>query len=223
MLNKTSKKQTRGLLAAGALLVSLATSQQAAAICTDEIYMGGVCMTAATFCPRGFMEANGQLLAISQYSALFSLYGTMYGGDGRSSFGLPDLRGRTPVGVGQGPGLSRIIEGQRAGAERVTLTALQMPVHSHTATTTVTVKARMTDAADAHDPNGNILSDPEAGFPGDRDIYSSLEPNTKMNAEAASATTTVDNQGGSQSLPIRNPYLGIRFCVATEGYFPPRS
>ncbi|MDH3743462.1 MAG: tail fiber protein [Hyphomicrobiales bacterium] len=88
-----------------------------------EPFLGQIMMTANNFCPRGWIEANGQLIAISQNTALFSLYGTMYGGDGRTTFGLPDLRGRVPIHKGDGPGLTPRQQGSRGGVEEVTAAA----------------------------------------------------------------------------------------------------
>ncbi len=100
-------------------LAALAFSGAAEASCTTESYIGTVCMTAASYCPRGTLEADGQQLAIKEYMSLYSLLGNTYGGDSIQTFRLPDLRGRTPVGVGQGPGLSNITLGEQRGEERV--------------------------------------------------------------------------------------------------------
>ena len=97
-----------------------------------EPFLGQLMLVGFTFCPRGWANANGQLLEISTNTALFSLLGTTYGGNGRTTFGLPDLRGRVPVHVGTGPGLSAYRQGQRSGQETVTLTAAEMPAHRHT-------------------------------------------------------------------------------------------
>ena len=105
------------LLAAAACGSMLAVSAPEAAAGPDD-YLGEIMTVGFTFCPRGTMEANGQLLAINQHQSLFSLFGTTYGGDGRTSFALPDLRGRTVVGDGTGPGLTRRYSGQRGGVER---------------------------------------------------------------------------------------------------------
>jgi microcystin-dependent protein len=116
---------------------------------TMDQYIGQLMLFAGNFAPRGWAFCHGQLLSIAQNSALFSLLGTTYGGDGRTTFGLPDLRGRAPIGMGQGPGLSNITQGEMAGAAAVTLTTAQMPAHSHPVTlagaqaninTTVTAK-----------------------------------------------------------------------------------
>ena len=103
---------------------------------TAEPFLGGIELNGFNFAPRGFMLCQGQLLSIAQNTALFSLLGTMYGGDGRVTFGLPDLRGRTPIGFGQGPGLSNYTQGELAGSETVTLTISNLPMHNHVMTVT---------------------------------------------------------------------------------------
>lgn len=195
------------------------------AACNDQPYMGTVCAFGFNYCPRGYMPADGRLLSISQYTALFSLFGTLYGGDGRTTFGVPDLRGRSLVGVGAGPGLSPIQLGQMGGAEQVTLSLGQMPAHTHPATTNVSVSATAraqsgagnTDSPTGHSPA--VLSR--------SNIYSTAAPDVDMAggtvAATASATTTVGIAGSSQPVPIRSPYLGINYCVSTEGIYPPRN
>lgn len=111
-------------------LISLNNNAQA----QDTPFIGDIKLVGFTFCPRGWTEANGQLLEIQTWQALFSLYGTTYGGDGRTTFGLPDLRSRIPIHVGQGPSLANYVQGETGGAETVTLTSDQMPVHNHTFT-----------------------------------------------------------------------------------------
>ncbi|NVZ09882.1 phage tail protein [Allochromatium humboldtianum] len=165
--------------------------------CSSESYIGSVCIVAFGFCPQGYAEANGQLLPISQNTALFSLLGNYYGGDGRSNFALPDLRGRTPVHVGQGPGLANWIElASQGGAETVTLTPSQLPG----TTTSVTATDVVIDMA--QDPHG-----------------------AKDGGSAASVTASrvsVALTGANQPVSIRDPYLGMRYCIALQGYYPPR-
>lgn len=117
-----------------AAITTLTANPKTAAACaeTGSIYIGTVCMTAANYCPDGYVEAQGQLLQINTYNALYSLVGVTYGGDARTTFGVPDYRGRSPVGLGQGPGLSVVQFGEKRGVETVTLTQAQMPIHNHT-------------------------------------------------------------------------------------------
>ena len=183
--------------------------------------IGEVRMFAGNFAPRTWALAQGQLLPISQYTALFSLIGTTYGGDGVTTFALPDFRGRSPVGTGHGPGLSDIRLGQLGGAESVTLTVAQMPSHTHTADVSVaaTLKAN-SGAGNSDNPTGNVLAKKSR-----TKNYSSSAPNVDMAAEAIETTVTASNgsTGGNQAFSIRNPYLGINFIICLDGVFPSRS
>ena len=176
--------------------------------CGPESYMGMICTTAATFCPRGTLEANGALLPIAQNTALFSLIGTMYGGDGRATFGLPDLRGRSMVGVGMGPGLTPMTQGEASGSENITLTQNQMPMHTHTAVQRGTASAGNTDS-----PSGAVPAKLARS-----NIYSSGAADANMGA----SSITVGAAGGSQPVAIRNPYLVLKHCVVSEGIYPSR-
>lgn len=178
------------------------------ATCSIEPILGSVCMFAGNFCPRGYAEADGQLMAINQNSALFAILGTTYGGNGQTTFALPDLRGRSAIGVGQGPGLSQVELGQQAGTETVTLNISQMPAHSHAAV------ARGTTAAGTTDSPANAVPAKLARS----NIYSSGAADTNMGASAI----TVATAGGSQPVPTRNPYLGLKMCIALQGIFPSR-
>jgi microcystin-dependent protein len=170
-------------------------------------------MFAGNFAPRSWAFCDGQLLAVSQNDALFSLVGTTYGGDGRTTFGLPDLRGRAAVHQGQGPGLSSYPLGQKSGVERVTLTASQMPSHSHGATATV----KGTNArGNSETPEGNTWA--KRTF--DRD-YSTNPPDVVM--QAGTVEVTVDEApGGGQSHENRPPSLGINHIIALFGVYPSR-
>ena len=173
-------------------------------------FIGEIMWVGYNFCPRNFTEANGQLLPISQNTALFSLYGTMYGGDGRTNFALPDLRGRSQVHTGQGPGLSNVRQGDRGGAENVALTVNEIPSHTHTATLRGTSEAGNVDT-----PADAVLA-----YKNRSKIYNdSLLTNSNMDA----SSVTVANTGGSRSHQNRSPYLGMRACVALQGIFPSRN
>jgi microcystin-dependent protein len=161
---------------------------------------------AGNFAPRGWAFCEGQLLPISQNQALFSLIGTIYGGDGRTSFALPDLRGRTAVGPGNGPGLSSYREGQKGGLEHVTLTTSQMPSHNHQVNA---VSATGNTAA----PSGAYLAN-TAGL--DRE-YSTATPDVQMNSNMLS------HMGGNQSIENRQPYLSIYYIICMVGTFPSRN
>jgi microcystin-dependent protein len=198
--------KVRVLFATG--LIALSASQEAAAGCASDPLLGSVCLVGFTFCPRGYADANGQLLSIASNSALFSLLGTTYGGDGRTTFALPDLRGRAPVGDGSGPGLSAIRQGDKGGSEQVTMTLAQMPSHTHT--------ARMNGTS----ANGDV-DDPTSAAPARMPrtrVYGSGTPSVAMGTD----TVTVNPAGGGQPLAVRDPFLGMRYCIATVGIFPSR-
>lgn len=164
-------------------------------------FIGEIVMFAGNFAPRGWALCDGQLLAISESMALFSILGTTYGGDGRATFGLPDLRGRVPLHPGTVAGLSTYSLGQRGGAETVTITPAQMPSHNHTATSTVTASEAQVRGT------GTQVVGLTSG--GDRGA-----------ATAATVSTTVGSTGGSQAHENRSPYLAINFIIATLGTFP---
>ena len=185
-------------------------------------FLGQIVSFAGNFAPRGWAYCDGQLLAISQYSALFSILGTTYGGDGRSTFALPDLRGRAPVAPGRGPGLSTRTLGQRGGQEEHTLIIPEMPSHSHISTGTVTAS---TSEGTTNVPTGNVLAAGKTPIDRstvvDTNMYTNVGPNTQMAANEV--TVTVGNNGGN--LPHNNmqPYLAINFIIALQGVFPSRN
>jgi microcystin-dependent protein len=157
------------------------------------------------FAPRGWAWCDGQLLPLSQNTALFSLLGTTYGGDGKSNFALPDLQGSVPFHPGQGPGLGLYDLGEIGGTETVTLLESEIPVHTHV------VQASASDEAESNVPTGNSLTRAKLN------IYST---NTTLKAMSFNALAPT---GGS--IPHNNmmPYLTFYFCIALQGVFPPRS
>ena len=170
--------------------------------------MGQLMLFAGNFCPIYWLEANGATLSISQNSALFSLLGTTYGGDGVTTFKLPDLRGRSPIGDGQGPGLTYQSWGEAGGAENVTLSQNNMPAHTH-AQSIVATTAAATDSAPG---GGRMLAQAQnAG------IYAASNGST---TSVASGSTGVS--GANVPVAIRNPYLAMRWCICTQGIFPSR-
>ncbi len=171
-------------------------------------FLGQIQAYGFNFAPRGWALCAGQLLPISANTALFSLLGTTFGGDGRTTFALPDLRGRSIVHVGSGPGLSHINWGQKGGAEQITLTTANLPAHHHAVTAT-TNDATLDEAAAG-------VRFGTAGTP----IYAPATSGTGTVALANDSTTQV---GGSQAFQSRNPYLGIYFCIALQGVYPSRS
>lgn len=171
-------------------------------------------MFAGNFAPRNYQLCQGQLLAISQNAALFSILGTTYGGNGTTTFALPDLRGRMPVGQGAGPGLSPVVLGQLAGVQNATLTINNMPAHNHACTVTLNAANDARPATDS--PSGAVLDST-----GGTSIYAAAPDGTKMNAGAA--TAVVANNGGNQPFSVQNPYLGLNFIICTQGIFPSRN
>lgn len=160
-------------------------------------------MFAGNFAPRGWAFCDGQLLAVSQNDALFSLLGTIYGGDGQTTFGLPDMRGRIPVHPGSGPGLSPRTLGARGGAETVTLTVNQLPSHGHAPFRASTDRGNETGAA------GNLLAE---------------SPNVSLYVEDPAfdnlAPESVASVGGSRSHDNLMPYLCVHFIIALVGIYP---
>jgi microcystin-dependent protein len=170
----------------------------------SEPFVGEIRMFGFNFPPQGWALCDGQLLSISQNAALFSLLGTTYGGDGESTFALPDLRSRVPVSQGQGDGLSSYAEGQAGGTETVTLAAAQMPAHTHA------VSASSSPAASER-PAGRVL----ARSP-DHSYIPEPDTDTVMNAKMIGAA------GNSQPHDNIQPYLVLNFCIALQGVFPAR-
>ena len=170
----------------------------------SEPFVGEIRMFAGNFAPRGWAFCDGQLLAVSQNDALFSLLGTIYGGDGRTTFGLPDLRGRVPIHAGSGPGLSPRRLGAKAGAENVTLTTNQLPSHTHPI-------RGSSDLADSTDPAGRVPAQATA-----IDLYATTAPSINFN------TAAVTNIGGSRSHSNLMPFLCINFIIALFGIYPSR-
>jgi microcystin-dependent protein len=177
-------------------------------------FLGQITMFGGSFAPRGWAFCEGQLLPISQYTALFSILGTTYGGDGRTTFGLPDLRGRAPIHAGHGPGLSDVRLGQKGGNEMTTLNVTNLPSHNHTGTISVGPDTNLTDAA----VNNRLATEARGG--GDAlPIYTSDAGNGNM----AGDSVTIGNAGGNQAFSNRSPYLVISHIIALQGIFPSRS
>ena len=168
-------------------------------------FLGQLLMFAGTFAPRGWAFCDGQLLPIAQNEALFSLFGTTYGGDGRTTFGLPDLRGRIPIDQGKGPILTDRKLGQKGGTETVTISTNQLPSHTHPMHGTAEIGADPS-------PSGNALASTQVISP-----YFVEAQSENMAASVIKAT------GGGQSHTNLMPTLCINFVVATSGIYPSRS
>ncbi|MDN3688649.1 phage tail protein [Cyclobacterium jeungdonense] len=179
-----------------------------------EELMGTIKMFAGNFAPRGYALCNGQILAISQNQALFSILGTTYGGDGRTTFALPDLRGRVPMGPGQGPGLSNRQLGEIGGKENTTLTVANLPAHNHTLS--------------ANSASGNT-NNPQNAFPALSQVQiDRSNPPVAVNAFDSAANTTMNAQaigiaGQSQAFDQMPPFCGMNFIICTEGIYPSRN
>ena len=167
-------------------------------------FIGEVILFAGNFAPRGWAFCEGQLLPISQYSALFSILGTTYGGDGRTTFALPDLRGRSPIGVGTGPGLDQIRVGAKGGSFQQTTTTLELSSHNHQLELLAT-------ALDVEQMRKGMYK------PG----YNSVL--TVENKSKNTIQSKVSSTGGSQSTNNRDPYLGMHYIIALQGVYPSRS
>lgn len=184
------------------LSFSNATSAQ------QEGFIGEIKMFGGNFAPRGWAFCDGQLLSISQNTALFSILGTTYGGDGRTTFGLPDLRGRVPMHAGNGLGLSSYRIGQQGGVETTTITVANLPAHSHPYAAPAVSEDGNTSVPTDAVPAGTKVLDKE---------YSTGTPNTTMRGG------TVGNTGGNQAINNMQPYGVINYIIALQGVFPSRS
>jgi microcystin-dependent protein len=202
-------------------------------------FIGEIMLFAGTFTPRGWADCNGQLLSIAQNTALFSLLGTTYGGNGQNTFAVPDLRGAVPIGQGNGPGRQGYVQGQVGGTETVTLFANQLPAHTHPAT----LKAGTVQAPVTGNITMQVSSSPNSGSPTNSSLVANADIFTNnistvvaLNNKSISQNLTVDinpalnastvtvapNTGGGQPVPNMQPYVAIRYCIAVEGIYPSR-
>lgn len=173
----------------------------------SDPFIGEIRLFGFNFAPRGWAQCNGQLLPIAQNTALFAILGTTYGGDGRTTFALPDLQGRTPMHAGQGPGLSERYLGEQGGEQAVTLLNSEIPPHTHAASASTTV-------ADQGTPGGNIWA---TGAGGRGQNFYAAGTDVAMNGQALGAS------GGNQPHNNMPPYQTLNFCICLYGVFPPRS
>ncbi len=174
----------------------------------DSPFLGSVIPSAINFIPVGYMSCEGQSIAVNSNPALYALIGTIYGGDGVSTFKLPDLRGRYIIGQGQGPGLANYIIGQAAGGTSITLSTSQMPAHNHS----VAIHAN-TAAQESTNPSNTILGGGTAA------IYTDQGTDTPLNAQVAVCGVA----GSGVPFSIANPYVAMYYFIATEGIFPTRN
>ena len=194
----------RSLVLCGAVSgVFAATPAQA----QQECMLAEIKLFAGNFAPKNYALAQGQILSIAQNQALFALLGTTFGGDGQTTFALPDLRGRYPIGTGQGPGLSNRDLGEKGGEENVTLTTSQMPAHDHVLNGSNTL-------ADHARPLGRTLGkvSPPTTF-----AYATAVPDAPM------TTGSIGTSGGNLPHDNMSPYLGINYIICIQGIFPSRN
>ncbi len=186
----------------------------------SDPFIAEIIMFGGNFAPRGWAFCDGQLLSISSNSALFSILGTTYGGDGRTTFGLPDLRGRVAMHPGSGPGLTQRRLGEKSGVESVTLVTNQIPAHQHNTTVTGTGTGQGTDTQG------------DNGFVGGRtwshvgaNLYKDATPDVAMKAGNVTLDLTVTNPntGGGQNHTNLHPFQCVNFIIALQGVFPSRN
>ncbi len=175
-----------------------------------EGVLGEIRLFAGNFAPQSWLLCQGQVLSISQYDALYTLLGTTYGGDGVQTFALPNFAGRLATGTGQGPGLSNYVAGEMAGSESVTILTTQLPAHIHSMRGNIQVGGT---------PDGSM---PEGTYSANSgsDIYAEAPSGGMMAAGIVAGNTSV--AGGSQPLPIIQPFLAINVVICTEGVYPSR-
>ena len=172
----------------------------------SDPFLAEIRMFGGGFAPNGWAQCNGQMLPIQQNTALFSLLGTYYGGNGKTTFGLPNLQASAPIGAGAGAGLSQRFLGDTLGTPGVTLLTSEMPTHQHT------INAYGDDLADVNTPSGDVILGASSAL----NLYAKSTFDTTMNAQALSPT------GGNQPHNNLPPFLTVNFCIATQGIFPPR-
>lgn len=170
-------------------------------------------MFAGNFAPRSWQLCNGQLLSIAQWTAVFALVGTTYGGNGQTTFGLPDFRGRLAVGTGNGAGLSSIVLGEMSGFNTTTLLTTNLPAHNHQVTGNITLQAA-TDGTLGSDANGRNI--------GPGNFYATPPPGDVANMAPITVNLPTSITGSNTPVSVMQPYLGINFIICVEGIFPSR-
>ena len=198
------------ILALSAIAATGFSTMTAPAAHANDPTLGQLMAFGGNFCPRGWSTASGQLLAVSSNDALFSLFGTIYGGDGRTTFALPDLRGRRAISQGQSSGTNNHRLGAKSGTENLTLTIANIPSHTHDG------RIKATNAAgNSTTPVRNSLAISPTGT----NIYSTADPANNMNAN----DLNISPAGGGQSMNKTSPFLTMQWCVAMVGIYPSRS
>lgn len=189
--------------------------------------VGEIRLFAGNFAPRTWAFCDGQLLPIAQYTALFSILGTIYGGDGRTTFALPDLRGRTAIGAGRAPGLNDIRQGQKGGTEETFLNTTHLPSHTHTSSGTASGSLKAyADVGSTPDPTNNYLAE-APGSGSDQTNYALgnkwTPPNDKYMADIDTTAISGTTGGSGDSMSNIQPTIGTRFVICLQGIYPSRS
>lgn len=195
-----------------------------------EPYLALICIFGGNFAIRGWAFCQGQIMSIAQNTALFSLLGTTYGGNGQTTFGLPDLRGRAPIGMGQGPGLPNYVLGQMAGTTSTTLLIPNMPAHTHIADSSglAAVPSASTANGTTNIPAIDLVPAqvPPAGSGPSAitmNAYGKQDNTTTLAPGKVTGSVVIGMTGGTQPFSIQNPYVAMNYLIATEGIFPSRS
>ncbi|MEO0469049.1 MAG: tail fiber protein [Bacteroidota bacterium] len=185
-----------------------------------EPYLAEIRLFAGNFAPRNWAFCEGQILPINSYQSLYSLLGTTYGGDGRTSFALPDFRGRVPVSAGQSPGTSNYSAGQKVGQENNTLTTDQLPSHTHTAQGTYTPRANEEDGQ-SPSPKNKFMAKSKGTSAGDTFYATSLNAPVDMGEQHVNLT--IGQTGASQPVNNMQPTIALNYIICLQGLFPSRN
>lgn len=183
---------------------------------STEPFIGEIKLFGFSFSPLGYSSCAGQLMSIAQNTALFSLLGTTYGGDGQTTFALPDFQGRVPIGMGQSGGTSDYTIGEAAGAESESLLTSNLPPHVHDASN-IRVLVKSATAVEGSDPSG-LFFGPSTG-----DLYGPKNTTTPVFMGNTPASGTTGISGSGYPFGILQPYLTLNYCIAVEGIFPSRN
>lgn len=186
---------------------------------TSSPYLSEIDIVAFNFAPLGFALCNGQTLPINQNQALFALLGTYYGGNGSTTFMLPNLQGRAPISFGQGPGLPNYVIGQVGGEEFHTLTQSEMPAHNHS----LRADAATAAASNVNAPASNLVLGQSTGATSTGGSFGVNIYSTDQSNLVAAAPAAIANGGGNQAHENRQPFLALNYCMALQGIFPSRS
>ena len=176
----------------------------------EECFLGEISLFGGNFNPRNWAQLDGQILSINQNQALFSILGTTYGGDGRTTFALPDLRGRVAIGPRQGPGLTNRTLGQKGGTENQPLSVGDMPVHTHTMHASTNMPAGIMQGTN---PTNRVFGQPVSA-----EIYSAVD-----SAEVAMSSAAIGNAGTGQGHNNQQPSRALNYIICLSGLFPPRN